>query len=71
MSLPTHLRRFDKPENRASRTFSVGLRSLRNYDTIRPALAGRRVLVTGAGGSIGSEICRQISGLNPDLLGAP
>ena len=37
-------------------------------DTIRPALAGRRVLVTGAGGSIGSEICRQISGLKPDLL---
>ena len=37
-------------------------------DSIRPALAGRRVLVTGAGGSIGSEICRQISGLKPDLL---
>ena len=37
-------------------------------DTIRPAVVGRRVLVTGAGGSIGSEICRQISGLKPDLL---
>jgi FlaA1/EpsC-like NDP-sugar epimerase len=35
---------------------------------VRRALEGRRVLVTGAGGSIGSEICRQVSGLNPDIL---
>jgi len=30
--------------------------------------AGRRVMITGAGGSIGSEICRQISMLGPSRL---
>ena len=39
-----------------------------NLTAIADALRDRRVLVTGAGGSIGSELCRQISRFNPAEL---
>lgn len=37
-------------------------------DSIAGYLTGRRVLVTGAGGSIGSELCRQIARFAPSQL---
>jgi FlaA1/EpsC-like NDP-sugar epimerase len=37
-------------------------------ENIGKLLEGRRIMVTGAGGSIGSEICRQIVKFNPQSL---
>ena len=37
-------------------------------DKIGSYLTGRRVLITGAGGSIGSELCRQVCRFNPSSL---
>lgn len=39
-----------------------------NVESIREYIAGKTVMVTGGGGSIGSELCRQIAMAKPKLL---
>jgi FlaA1/EpsC-like NDP-sugar epimerase len=39
-----------------------------DWQHISAGLTGKRILVTGGGGSIGSELCRQLAGLNPAHL---
>lgn len=39
-----------------------------NAEQVAGYVAGKRVLVTGGGGSIGSELCRQLANFNPTQL---
>ena len=60
------------PSDRLERVDLAGLlnRPAVNLDTpeLQRFLAGKRVMVTGAGGSIGSEICRQVMRFCPSRL---
>src|SRR5699024_6636711 len=39
-----------------------------DMEAIQEQIAGKTVLVSGAGGSIGSEISRQVAGFNPERI---
>src|SRR5699024_8642104 len=39
-----------------------------DMDSIKDQITGKVILVTGAGGSIGSELCRQVMKFNPKQL---
>ncbi|WP_298012485.1 nucleoside-diphosphate sugar epimerase/dehydratase [uncultured Castellaniella sp.] len=47
----------------------LGRKSVRiDNDNVKAMLHGKRILVTGAGGSIGSELCRQLSRFQPESI---
>jgi FlaA1/EpsC-like NDP-sugar epimerase len=47
----------------------LGRESVRiDNDNVQAMLTGKRILVTGAGGSIGSELCRQLSRFEPACI---
>jgi FlaA1/EpsC-like NDP-sugar epimerase len=39
-----------------------------NVEEIREYISNKKILITGAGGSIGSEICRQVASVNPKII---
>jgi FlaA1/EpsC-like NDP-sugar epimerase len=39
-----------------------------DWEGIAKTIKGKKILISGGGGSIGSELCRQISNLSPSLL---
>ena len=74
-TIPSLARMLEGNENLASQIRSVAVedllgRSPVSLDTrrIEEKIAGRTVMVTGAAGSIGSELCRQIARFHPAVI---
>ena len=73
--LPSLEARLDRRASLVDRARPLAIEDLLRRDPVAldaaaldPLIRGRTVLVTGAGGSIGSELCRQIASLGPALL---
>ncbi len=60
--LPDHLTPFE-----ASDLIGRNVRSL-DLSPVRALIGGRKILVTGGGGTIGSELARQLAALDPEKL---
>ncbi len=56
------LREVDISDLLGRKEVSVDLKEIKDY------IKGKKILVTGAGGSIGSEICRQVLPMGPKAL---
>ncbi|WP_418666179.1 polysaccharide biosynthesis protein [Allofournierella sp.] len=72
--LPDIVKMITDGKDLASRIRDVKVEDLLGRDevqlssTITQFVGGRRVMVTGGGGSIGSELCRQIASCRPEML---
>jgi FlaA1/EpsC-like NDP-sugar epimerase len=74
MAMPT-LAEIAAGTKRVDDVREVDIEDLLGRDPVQPnrlllerCIAGKSVMVTGAGGSIGAELCRQIAGLGPSRL---